>query len=93
MLFLFIVGLSFYGLVTLNFSILLPLGLLTIISLPIHGRSRKYISFVNKYLRPVGFFKTQRIYEEDIPKDEVTLFSIHPHSIFGYGSNLPMQDY
>ena len=86
-LFFFMVGLTFYGLATLNFNILLPLLLLTIICLPMHGRSRQYIRFVTKYLRPVKFFTTQRIYEEDIPKDEVTLFSIHPHSVYGYGKN------
>ena len=69
LIFFFMVGLTFYGLITLNFNILLPLLFLTLMCLPLHGRSRKYIHFINKYLRPVKFFKTQRIYEEDIPKD------------------------
>ena len=58
-----------------------PLGLLAIISLPIHRKSRKYISLVTKYLKPAGFFKIQRIYGRSISKDEVTL-SQSTHTAF-----------
>ena len=82
------VFLTGYWIVTLNwFWISVCAGLVFLQSF-IKGGWTPYSKFVTDTLHAHKFFPSTREYEEAIPEDENTLFSMHPHGIFTYGKDL-----
>lgn len=85
--FFVVAGILFYAMVTLNWPVLLFFLGIVLIQSTVKGRSPRYIRFINNYLKPLKYFKKiERIYAEDIPEEETTLFAFHPHSVFSYGN-------
>ena len=48
-------------------------------------KSQVFINLVNQYIHPLWYFKRfRRIYDEPVFEEKLTMFSYHPHSVFGY---------
>ena len=79
------VGLVGYWVFTFNFKfVLLSLLICLLQSQFRRGRSHFFIRLVTNTLDLFGYFQVARYYEEPVPEDEKTLFSFHPHAVYGF---------